>query len=123
MVKVNARELRKSMTDAEKILWKHLRLKQLHNYKFRRQSPIGSYIADFVCFEKKLVIELDGSQHMNQTAYDSERTKWFERQGFQILRFWNNDVLTQTQTVVESIFNTLTPHLDPPPQGGRSSEI
>ena len=117
---VIARELRKKMTDAERVLWQYLRLKQIAGYKFRRQCSIGSYVVDFACFEKKLIIELDGGQHIDQMAYDSKRTKWLESQGFHVMRFWNNQVLKETQAVVETISNIFTPHLYPPPQGGRS---
>ncbi len=119
MNKLIARQLRKNLTDAEKILWKGLRSKQINNYKFRRQSPIGKYIVDFVCFEKKLIIELDGGQHSEQVNYDQERSQWLESQGFQVLRFWNNDVLKNTNSILEQITKLLPPHLSPPPQGGR----
>jgi very-short-patch-repair endonuclease len=76
MDKINARELRKNLTEAERTLWRHLRLRQFGGYKFRRQQPIGNYIVDYVCLEKRLIIELDGGQHSKQIAYDSERTAW-----------------------------------------------
>ena len=107
------------MTDAEKTLWKYLRLKQLNHFKFRRQCSIGSYVVDFVCFEKKLIIELDGGQHADQVHYDSIRTAWLEQEGFQIIRFWNHEVLNEMESVRERILHVLTPHLYPPPQGGR----
>ncbi len=115
MNKVVARELRKNMTDAEKTLWRYLRFKQMSGYKFRRQCAIGKFVVDFVCFEKKLIIELDGGQHVEQEPHDAARTKWLENQGFHVLRFWNHEVLTETEAVLEKI----TPHLNPPPQGGR----
>ena len=118
MTKFNARQLRKNMTDAEKILWRHLRLKQMESYKFRRQCPIGSYIVDFVCFKRKLIIELDGSQHLDQIIYDEKRTKWFEGEGFRILRFWNSQVLNNTESVLNTILNSLTPTLVLPHKGG-----
>ena len=107
------------MTDAEKKLWKHLRLKQLESYRFRRQFPLGEYIVDFICLEKKLIIEVDGGQHSDLSDYETERNQWLEKQNFQILRFWNNQVLNEIESVVEIILNILTPHLYPPPQGGR----
>ena len=124
MDKINARELRKNLTEAERTLWRHLRLRQFGGYKFRRQQPIGNYIVDFVCLEKRLIIELDGGQHSEQIAYDSERNAWLEEQGFSILRFWNNQVLKEIEPVKQVIMEALgckshTPHLDPPPQGGR----
>ena len=122
MSKAVARRLRKNMTDTEKVLWRSLRSKQINNFKFRRQAPIGKYIVDFVCFEQKLVIELDGGQHSEQINYDRERSLWLENQGFRILRFWNHDVLGKINIVLEEIVKFLTPHLNPPPQGGRKNQ-
>jgi very-short-patch-repair endonuclease len=96
-----ARELRQKMTDAERVLWKHLRSRQLQ-YKFRRQTPKGTYIPDFVCLEKKLVVEVDGAHHLN-SAYDKNRDTWLSEQGFRVLRFWNSDVLKNTEGVLEKI--------------------
>jgi adenine-specific DNA-methyltransferase len=98
-----ARELRRTQTDAERKLWNVLRDRQLLNLKFRRQHPIGNYIADFCCIEKGLIIELDGSQHVERAAYDEERTKWLNSQGFQVLRFPNDEVLRATEGVIEKI--------------------
>ena len=126
MNKIRARELRKNMTEAERALWKHLRLCQVGGHKFRRQQPLGKYIVDFICFEKRLIIEVDGGQHSEQVVYDSDRNAWLEAQGFKILRFWNNQVLKETEAVKETIIGALepgcyTPHLNPPPQGGRKN--
>jgi len=126
MDRIKPRQLRKNMTDAERTLWRHLRLRQFAGYKFRRQQPIGKYIVDFVCFERKLIIELDGSQHSGEVAYDSERSAWLEEQGFRVLRFWDNQVFNETDGLKEIIIGALyglsyTPHLNPPPQGGRRS--
>jgi very-short-patch-repair endonuclease len=113
------------MTDAERLLWSRLRQRQLHGYKFRRQMPIGSYIADFACLEARLMIELDGSQHQEQRGYDQQRDDWLQQQGFQILRFWNNDVFNNIEGVLTVILErlgsdvALSPHPNPPPQGGR----
>src|SRR3972149_4083951 len=107
MNKTNARELRKNPTEAERKLWKYLRLRQLGGYKFRRQQPLGSYIVDFVCFEKKLIVELDGGQHSIQINYDAKRTEWLETHGFRVLRFWNNDVLEEIEIVKELIAKEL----------------
>jgi adenine-specific DNA-methyltransferase len=128
MNRTKARQLRKNMTHAERTLWRHLRLRQFAGYKFRRQQPIGKYIVDFVCFEKKLVIELDGSQHSEEIVYDLERSSWLEEQGFRVLRFWDNQVFNETDGVKEMIIGALnnpsyTPHLIPPPQGGRRSGV
>ncbi|MFQ6030978.1 MAG: endonuclease domain-containing protein [Dehalococcoidia bacterium] len=96
-----ARELRAKLTDAERRLWDQLRGRQLGHYKFRRQQPVGPYIVDFVCFEKKLILELDGGQHnrSEQAAYDSVRTAWLESQGFKVLRFWNNQIFNELESV------------------------
>ena len=100
-----ARTLRKQATDAEKLLWKYLRAKQLRSIKFRRQQPIGNYIVDFVCFSHKLVIELDGGQHAQPTHQlkDQKRDEWLQGQGFKVIRFWNTDVLNNIEGVVETI--------------------
>ena len=87
----HAREMRREQTDAERNLWKHLRAGRFDGLKFRRQYPIPPYIADFCCVEKKLVIELDGSQH--SVEVDATRTACLEAHGFHVLRFWDNDVL------------------------------
>jgi very-short-patch-repair endonuclease len=94
---------------------------QLNGYKFRRQQPLGNYIVDFVCLEKKLIIELDGGQHAKQTDCDTERDGWLRGQGFVVLRFWNNDVLQNINGVKDAILSQLesTPFLNPSPQGGR----
>ena len=86
--------LRKNSTPQEIILWSRLRAKRFKGLKFKRQYPIGKYIADFLCLEIKLIIELDGFQHKeeNQERYDKERTKFLESRGFRILRFWNDEI-------------------------------
>ena len=98
-----ARELRQKSTDAERLLWKHLRAKRLDGLKFRRQEPIGNYIVDFVSFDKRVIVELDGSQHLCRKAEDDIRSRWLEEQGFKVLRFWNNDVLKKTEGVLKVI--------------------
>jgi very-short-patch-repair endonuclease len=100
---VRARALRQSSTDAESLLWFRLRNRQLLDLKFRRQRPIGNYIADFVCMEIGLVVELDGGQHLEQLAYDAWREEAMKALGFQTLRFWDNDVLKETDAVMEKI--------------------
>ncbi|MDB5478414.1 MAG: very-short-patch-repair endonuclease [Alphaproteobacteria bacterium] len=95
-----ALNLRRNLTEAEKLLWHHLRGKNIA-HKFRRQEPIDRYIADFVCFEKRLIVELDGGQHTVEK--DAERTQYLESQGFMILRFWNHDVLQNVEGVLRII--------------------
>ena len=98
-----ARALRQKSTDAEGILWKHLRAKRFKDMKFRRQEPIGEYIVDFVCYDKRIVIEVDGGHHLSNKAKDYQRDKWFRNQGFTVLRFWNHEVLTRTEAVLTAI--------------------
>ena len=102
-----AKQLRKNSTDAEHALWKRLRNKQLLGCKFKRQTPVGRYIVDFACFSHNLIVELDGSQHLAQEEYDAERSEWLRSQGFTVLRFWNNDALTNTDSVLERIMQEL----------------
>jgi very-short-patch-repair endonuclease len=114
-----AKVLRKNFTDTERLLWKYLRAKQTEGCKFRRQEPIGSYIVDFVCQEKRIIIEVDGSQHSVERERDRERDNWLEGQGYKVLRFWNNEVLTNTEGILEVIRNNLNhPPLPPPLKGG-----
>jgi very-short-patch-repair endonuclease len=124
---INARELRSSMTDAEQRLWRSIRGKEIFSCRFRRQHPIGKYIADFACVEKKLVIELDGGQHQDQFAYDEHRTAFLQAQGWQVLRFWNNDVFENQNGVLASIADALRapPPSQPSPckeEGAKSSD-
>ncbi len=102
-----ARDLRNAGTDAERRLWRHLRLKQLGGCKFRRQVPVAGYIADFVCLEMKLIVELDGGQHVERAAYDARRTRVLEAEGYRVLRYWNDDVLVRTNGVLEDILRAL----------------
>jgi very-short-patch-repair endonuclease len=114
MDKVKARWLRKNPTNAERALWRHLRLRQLSGYKFRRQQPIGKYIVDFVCLEMRLIIEVDGGRHSQQLKYYSKRQAWLEEQGFRLLRFWDNQVLKETDAVKEMIMEALDQLVLPP---------
>ena len=102
-----ARKLRKPLTDAELRLWRLLRNRNLKQFKFRRQHPLGPYVADFVCLEQRLVIELDGSQHQQQSRYDADRTAELEAAGYRVLRLWDNDVLTRSDSVMQAIYNAL----------------
>ncbi|GMQ88373.1 MAG: endonuclease domain-containing protein [Gammaproteobacteria bacterium] len=114
ITKKHTRALRGSLTDAEQRLWSILRQRQLGGFKFRRQHPLGNYILDFVCLEARLVIEVDGSQHLEQHGQDSKRTKWLNERGYRVLRFWNNEVLQNTPAVREAIWQVLS-FGEPPP--------
>jgi very-short-patch-repair endonuclease len=120
-----ARELRRNPTDTERKLWHHIRDKQIENYRFRRQRPIGKYIVDFICLEANLVIELDGGQHADQQQYDAERTKYLTAQGLHVLRYWNNDVMQNIEGVLEDILAALlqrTPS-QPSPRKGKEQTV
>jgi len=98
-----ARALRKEPTLAEKKLWSVLRSNKLNGVSFRRQHAIGNYIVDFVSIKKKLIIELDGGQHLEQTEYDEEQAKYLESQGYRVVRFWNNQVEKEMDGVVQGL--------------------
>ena len=110
--KTAAKSLRKSLTDAERKLWHRLRGEQL-GVKFRRQYPFENCILDFVCVERRLVIEVDGAQHADDQDYDQKRTERLRAAGFTVLRYWNNEVLNETDAVVQAIWGALNPS---PPQ-------
>ena len=111
----NARRLRKNRTDAERVLWGRLRRKQLDGMRFRQQVSLGSYVVDFLCPEQRLIVEVDGGQHALATLADSQRTAWLESRGFRVMRFWNNDVLTNLDGVIDSILAALRAEVSPPP--------
>jgi len=115
-----ARELRAEMTDAETKLWWRRRGRQIGGHRFRRQVPIGPYIVDFACLAAKLVIEVDGGQHFDEAERDERRTAWLEERGFRVLRFWNPDVLTNIDGVLDAVLLALhaTPPPRPSPSGG-----
>ncbi len=104
-----AKELRYSETKDEKFLWTLLRAKKLNSVKFRRQAPVGQYVVDFISFEKKLIIEIDGGHHSDEKnqEYDEIRTKWLQSQGFRVIRFWNNDVSSNIDGVITRIKEAL----------------
>jgi very-short-patch-repair endonuclease len=104
MPSIFARQLRSTRTDAEIRLWSRLRRKQLGGF---RQQPIGPYIVDFFCPEAKLVIEVDGGQHNVEEEKDERRTPWLEERGFRVIRFWNNDVLSNTDGVMLTVLEKL----------------
>ena len=97
-----ATTLRNNATDAERGLWKLLRGDAINGLRFRRQLPIGTYIVDFVCFEARVIVEVDGGQH-NGSAHDAQRDAWLKSEGFAVLRFWNNDVLQNIEGVRQVI--------------------
>ena len=124
-----AKQLRKRPTDAERMLWQKLRFNPA-GVKFRRQHPYGLFILDFVCLEKRVALEVDGSQHMDMTEEDAERSLWLKQAGFQVLRFWNNEVLNEIEGVLDAIYEALNspapgsrtypqthPHPGPPLEG------
>lgn len=108
---INAKQLRKkeNTTEAEKLLWYYIKNKQLNNCKFRRQVPIGNFVVDFLCIEKKLIIELDGGQHNedNNIKYDNTRTEYLQGLGYNVVRFWNNEVFQNMENVLETIYKYL----------------
>jgi very-short-patch-repair endonuclease len=109
-----AKMLRSDMTDAERRLWYRLRAHRFAGIKFKRQVPIGRYVVDFACMSRKVVLEIDGGQHADSEA-DRVRDRQLMEQGFKVLRFWNNDVLKQTDIVLETIMETLNTESDPSP--------
>jgi len=117
----NAKQLRSTMTEVEKKIWYQLRAKRFAGYKFRRQVPMGKYIPDFICYQPKLIVELDGGQHALQQDYDKVRDAFFVSEGFRVLRFWNNEVMENMDGVLTVILNALKkpPLPDPLPQGER----
>jgi very-short-patch-repair endonuclease len=111
-----ARDMRREPTDAEKKFWRLVRDRRLAGSKFKRQYPIGRYIADFVCLEAKLIVELDGGRHAEQQAYDAVRDAFLAAEGFHVLRFWNSDVLTNADGIAERLFHLLKGGGAPSPQ-------
>lgn len=112
-----AKNLRKRATEEERIVWAHLAAKRFLGFKFRRQEPIGPYIVDFVCFERRLVVELDGAHHdeVAVKSYDAERSRWLCEQGFRVLRFWNSDVRDNLPGVLQAVGLALEARSDPSP--------
>ncbi len=102
-----AKKLRQQSTDAERMLWKYLRAHRMAGYKFRRQVVIEPYIVDFVCLEARLIVEADGGQHLEQLDSDTKRTIFLEALGYEVIRFWNHEILGNTQTVLEEIYKCL----------------
>ncbi|WP_089726760.1 endonuclease domain-containing protein [Candidatus Thiosymbion oneisti] len=98
-----AKNLRKNSTDAERMLWTHLRAHRFHGLKFRRQQPVGRYIVDFICFQKDLIIELDGGQHAERKVADRQREAFLKARGFRILRIWNNELMNNLEGSLRAI--------------------
>jgi len=127
----NAKTLRRNLTDAEQKLWYHLRAHRFMGRKFKRQKPLGRYVVDFICLEEKLIIELDGGQHTESLEYNHERDAWLRSEGYTVLRFWNNELMNETEGVLERIrlalsskvasSQTLSP--GPSPVNGRGDEV
>ena len=122
-----AKSLRREMTDGERLLWKRLRSEQL-GFKFRRQHPMGAYVADFSCLTPQLIIEIDGSQHSDQQAYDTKRDAFFTAHGFDVMRFPANMPFSDLQSMVEAIYNRLSELASAAPiptfpQRGKESEV
>jgi very-short-patch-repair endonuclease len=123
----HARELRRYPTEAEAFLWRQLRGRTFKGLKFRRQLTMGNYIVDFVCLDKRLIIELDGSQHNAepQRQYDGVRDQWLRSQGFRILRFWNNEIFDEWEAIAEALWKAAQEDPSPPtplPQGERGEK-
>src|SRR5690348_6184446 len=114
-----ARRLRRLTTDAERRLWSILRSRRLSGYKFRRQHPIGPLIADFACVGRKLIVEADGGQH-DASVSDERRTAWLARQGWSVVRFWNNEILSNPSGVAQTIVRALEANPHPPGPKGRA---
>ncbi|NKB56735.1 MAG: DUF559 domain-containing protein [Alphaproteobacteria bacterium] len=108
-----ARNLRSNLTDTERRLWYRLRRRQCAGFRFRRQVPIGAFVVDFACLSEMLVVEVDGGQHADEVERDAVRTAWLEKEGYRVIRFWNNEVLQNTDGVVEAIERAL--RSAPPP--------
>jgi very-short-patch-repair endonuclease len=114
-----ARKLRQEQTDAENLLWSHLRAYRLSRLKFRRQQPVGVYVVDFFCPDKKLIVELDGGQHQERVGHDEVRDAWLKSEGYTVLRYWNNEMMANLEGVLEDIgrvagvFAVISP--SPPP--------
>lgn len=107
MASPTARTLRRNQADAERKLWSVLRRKHIDGHRFRRQHPIGRYVVDSVCLAEKLVVEVDGGQHAVDRQRDEKRTAWLQSRGYRVIRFWNNEVLANTEGVYEAISQAL----------------
>ncbi|MGA1797792.1 DUF559 domain-containing protein [Sphingomonas sp. 4RDLI-65] len=123
-----ARDLRNEATNAEQTLWRQLKGSRLQDLKFSRQMPIAGYFADFVCRSHKLIVELDGSQHVEGQPHDDAGTRHLEAAGYRVVRFWNNDLTSNMAGVLETILNAAigterVPTPQPPPASGRGGSV
>ena len=129
MTRQIAKALRQRMTDAVRVLWRHLRNRELGGWKFKRQYPVGPFIVDFICVEKNVVIEVDGGQHAENEELDTQRSAYLNKMGYRVLRFWNNQVLQETEAVLEVIFAILangkqnSPSPQPSPPSGERGNL
>jgi adenine-specific DNA-methyltransferase len=114
-MKGRAKTLRKNLTDAEKWLWQRLRNRELAGWKFRRRHPIGRFVVDFVCIEKRIVVEIEGGQHAENLEPDAKRSEYLKEKGYQVFRFWNDDVLQQGESVLNVILSFLEEDSSSPP--------
>ena len=118
-----SRELRANATEAERKLWTCLGSRKLNGARFNRQFPVGQFICDFVCREKRLVIEIDGGQHAANTEYDERRTRFLQSQGYRVIRFWNSDVIDNLEGVLSVIGGTLDDMPSPAPSRKREGSL
>ncbi len=123
-----ARDLRNDATNAEQMLWRQLKGSRLQGLKFSRQMPIAGYFADFVCRSHKVIVELDGSQHVEGQPHDDARTKQLEAAGYRVIRFWNNDLTSNMAGVLATILSAASgtervPTPQPPPASGRGGSV
>ncbi|MFO1520046.1 MAG: DUF559 domain-containing protein [bacterium] len=117
-----AKKLRKNSTDTESLLWRHLRAKRFEGFKWRRQEPVGKYIVDFICYEKRVIIECDGGQHLVEREKDRVREEWLGKRGYRMLRFWDHEILQDLEAVLEAIWKGLMGHPPPDPRPPRAGE-
>lgn len=103
------------MTDAERLLWRHLRNREIGGWKFRRQYPVGPFVVDFICPEKNIIIEVDGGQHDENRELDLQRSAYLNKMGYKVYRFWNNEVIQETEAVLEAILGILTNEIQKSP--------
>ena len=117
-----SKELSRNLTLAEEKLWAQLRAHRMGEVHFRKQHAIGNYIVDFCAPRKKLIVELDGSQHLEQEEYDAERTEFLKSKGYKVLRFWNNDVMNDIESVLNVIWDTLSERTGSDKEGGEAGD-